>query len=862
MPRDSDQSMSTSRHDYFLDKPFNVAVHGLTGCTSVVVVSEESVWVSHFWETHSAPWDAPYDYSFDNEAHFGPDVLNQIEFGGPLVDGLRPLRDFSFPFADYTKPFAIIVSPGITTTTNAPIQLLRYARQVNSISALLYDIFAGVENFSVDIQTYVPMPGEIDLEDEEGNIQGTEHGKVIVQYDPEHVPLRHETCQAQRARARVWVEGNVVADRKWTAHGAQLHISPGSSRKRDSLPSSCSLPATATTISTITSVSVSSLRASRTSTDPGQSSITTIKSTSVTSFSTSTCSPTTFTQEHVSCITSIVSSSSGTLSCATSVTTLTGCEERPQPTTQTSTATVSPTRQPCAKDCLECRALLDPKAQPTKRPLSRRHLHRMSSVEKRRLPEPSSYPYRGDFDDFLNSEIFMSEKFDFYREDLPGPVSISDTKDLLYKPWTTSLQGLYGCTSVVILSRKGVYLSHFWQQPSFESMHNFRRDVLDQLENGGQGMVPLWKLRLPGGALAADTQPIAIVVTPQEYTPIGPLMSDKLLYPAMVKQIVDFLSQIFYAFPGFEVKIQDYKSDGQLPEMNGVRGRYLIQYDPAHIPADPCIDQPQRAALRMWTEDQFREFIEWDAYEGQLVSGSGEDEDGFMSDSGEDERLAKRSYPASCSLPISTTTRTSSTSLASTLSSTLSRSGVSSSLKWTTLTSGTKSSRPRPTESETDPGVPLYTPTKPKVPEYTPQTPTVARPTKEVDHGDLVCGNPNARGDMGNPEYWMKPGKQGESGMVDGASRFCDMLVSNNFKIDPERPPGGKILEWSYHYNQRRYDPILFEIEWIQDKKCPIFDMVSSPGKAVEMCKSRLSNIIHKCKSILCGTARLRLEWP
>lgn len=44
--------------------------------------------------------------------------------------------------------------------------------------------------------------------------------------------------------------------------------------------------------------------------------------------------------------------------------------------------------------------------------------------------------------------------------------------------------GLRGCTSVVVVSRQGVWASHFWKGPGFNTLENFKTDILDYMKDG------------------------------------------------------------------------------------------------------------------------------------------------------------------------------------------------------------------------------------------------------------------------------------------------------------------------------------------------------------------------------------------
>ncbi|EPE24769.1 hypothetical protein GLAREA_08622 [Glarea lozoyensis ATCC 20868] len=208
---------------------------------------------------------------------------------------------------------------------------------------------------------------------------------------------------------------------------------------------------------------------------------------------------------------------------------------------------------------------------------------------------------------------------------------------------------LYGCTSVLVTSHKGVWLSHFWQNPSFENgeyqfiQEDFKRDVLDTLDLGclfdqaENGFGPGLRCQsVPDGWFAEEFKPEAVIITPRfrhERVPLG-----LLHFPEQVNQIFSKLKAILPYLP--EPKIVDYYSlrgadpmtvlDND-PEFNidehGVpysetnplgfswaQGKLIFQYDPKQtIHEFPGLCDPiLLASSEVWVEDRLEPVLKKD----------------------------------------------------------------------------------------------------------------------------------------------------------------------------------------------------------------------------------------------------------
>lgn len=70
------------------------------------------------------------------------------------------------------------------------------------------------------------------------------------------------------------------------------------------------------------------------------------------------------------------------------------------------------------------------------------------------------------------------------------PAAPTITSCLEIKVESLALKGLFGCISIFVVSRKGAWISHFWEAPSFSwnlpDSQEFRTDVLNPLDTGYQ----------------------------------------------------------------------------------------------------------------------------------------------------------------------------------------------------------------------------------------------------------------------------------------------------------------------------------------------------------------------------------------
>lgn len=131
------------------------------------------------------------------------------------------------------------------------------------------------------------------------------------------------------------------------------------------------------------------------------------------------------------------------------------------------------------------------------------------------------------------------------------------TRPLEKKRVVLGATNIYGCTVVIVTSKRGVWMSHFWEIPSFVNQTGptgvfdstrFKRDVLDTLDFGcvfdGADTSRPSGLRCHAemnGWFIEEHEPEIVVITPRLW---GQPREDVLDYPDQTRQIVSKVRQI------------------------------------------------------------------------------------------------------------------------------------------------------------------------------------------------------------------------------------------------------------------------------------------------------------------------------
>ncbi|KAK7927317.1 hypothetical protein PG985_004315 [Apiospora marii] len=228
----NDQAFPTSNWIEFGNQVNTLAVSGLYGCTSVVVVSTKGAWASHFWEwpsfTHG---DEQFEYDVIRRLHTGLGVQYLSQFG---LDELRnnDNNPHGHMFDDANQPRVFVIAPRKkayllngkpSNSETAGGSEFRHNSYVNRILAELRTIFPNNNELALStIQYSIQEKWEfVDVGDGNGQqkwepdrgdgLFNFHRGKVLVQYQPAPKACERNTniveTEQPKAMWRMWFEG-------------------------------------------------------------------------------------------------------------------------------------------------------------------------------------------------------------------------------------------------------------------------------------------------------------------------------------------------------------------------------------------------------------------------------------------------------------------------------------------------------------------------------------------------------------------------------------------------------------------------------------------------------------------------------
>ncbi len=300
-----------------------------------------------------------------------------------------------------------------------------------------------------------------------------------------------------------------------------------------------------------------------------------------------------------------------------------------------STMSLTSSRQLCSALCSVCANNDPPSSYLSPSKFKKRvlpHPEKISSrfesasrLQKRVLPLPGDVPWNGNLNSFLYDQIAIAEDA---HNDVPlrtqGIEGISSalTTPLRALPLNMVVQGMYGCTSVIVISKGLVWGSHLWEGEGFQSGENsFKASIINVLGpgDGTPEMPGLSQFTAVGGRLSLATNPEVFIVTPGFVSGSG-----AMFYPEKVREITDRLKEIL----GENVPVEPilYDPVDKPPEPDSDEGsdeddewtpdgRFLFQYDPNQMRCNGV----QTAMWRLWIEGELLKQGSWDATNEQLV---------------------------------------------------------------------------------------------------------------------------------------------------------------------------------------------------------------------------------------------------
>ncbi|KAF2266752.1 hypothetical protein CC78DRAFT_595429 [Lojkania enalia] len=247
---------------------------------------------------------------------------------------------------------------------------------------------------------------------------------------------------------------------------------------------------------------------------------------------------------------------------------------------------------------------------------------------KRALPHPEDAVWQGDINGWIRGQVTLANRLAHGQGDV---ISTAFTFPLGNTPDSWAVVNLYGCTSVIVVSRKRMWMSHFWEVPSFQDPNNVRPHILDPLRNGGAGIQEgIAAFTGVGGDFenTVENKVRAFIVTPNRRGVANPA-SDDLNFPSEVGKIKDELKDILGREDTVTVSyIPRWANDGYPGQANVFAhpwGKVLVQYDPvqALVQVEGQCDR-QIAQLEIWVEDnplyRYRDY--WDAFPNQLLAAA------------------------------------------------------------------------------------------------------------------------------------------------------------------------------------------------------------------------------------------------
>ncbi|KAF5664464.1 hypothetical protein FHETE_7055 [Fusarium heterosporum] len=181
------------------------------------------------------------------------------------------------------------------------------------------------------------------------------------------------------------------------------------------------------------------------------------------------------------------------------------------------------------------------------------------------------------------------------------------------------VNGLFGCSAVIIVSNRGVYISHIWEDPIFidedfnpRSKEDFRRNGFKVLRDGNEdarSITSLLGTRSNPGPLNAIYSPKVFVLTPFTNPEDTDIIKTKYVYEPQAKMLAADLARTIPG-SGDQGYLIGYTvtSEEESTAQHGYAGRAIVEVDMM----DRVVDGPRHpdniygmniARWRLWVED-------------------------------------------------------------------------------------------------------------------------------------------------------------------------------------------------------------------------------------------------------------------
>jgi hypothetical protein len=209
-----------------------------------------------------------------------------------------------------------------------------------------------------------------------------------------------------------------------------------------------------------------------------------------------------------------------------------------------------------------------------------------------------------------------------------GGISSSKFIDLKNTRLNTGVEGLHGCTTVVIVAKHAIWVSHHWEIPGFLNVQlapngapilgsetpvsdaEFQSRVLDFFRlgdsTGGQTnlVFPGFASKTAPGEVFGSKDELlkVVIVTPRDAEGVD-APPGIYRFPQLVQKIKDELKSIFKDVdPDLDPVIADYNVlNLNDPAKEARHGTVLVQYDPRQQPPG---DPVRKAIVRIWVQGE------------------------------------------------------------------------------------------------------------------------------------------------------------------------------------------------------------------------------------------------------------------
>ncbi|PIA80032.1 hypothetical protein CB0940_12115 [Cercospora beticola] len=201
------------------------------------------------------------------------------------------------------------------------------------------------------------------------------------------------------------------------------------------------------------------------------------------------------------------------------------------------------------------------------------------------------------------------------------------------------LENMFGCTSLIVISRKGFWISHFWEDKNFENEELFQKEILEQMWTGRDATyVGLNDYKNPGGILDPDNGVQILILGPRDFpSTLEQLQSG--VWPAELdhrhtSKWQRMISSLRATWPNANILLEGYvalrasklwstvQQARVVSPMTKERrwalfatreyGKILIQWDPKMIEANEQCDR-DFAGYKVWADVPYPHLIEsWD----------------------------------------------------------------------------------------------------------------------------------------------------------------------------------------------------------------------------------------------------------